>query len=106
MPAELRPSQALHLWHDVVSALVRGNDQDLTARQMTVLLTVYRRPHGSRTGRRPSRRDHPALDRGRLGLLAAAATRPTAQRARPPHAQARSPSNAWAFDRHRHRALP
>ena len=44
MPAELRPSQALRLWHNVILDLVRGNEQDLTTRQMTVLLTVYLEP--------------------------------------------------------------
>ena len=44
MPAELRPSQALRLWHDVVYDIVRDGEQDLTARQMAVLLTVYLEP--------------------------------------------------------------
>ena len=44
MPAELRPSQALRLWEDVVFALVRDGEQDLTFRQMAVLLTVYLEP--------------------------------------------------------------
>ena len=44
MPAELRPSQALRLWHDVIFDLVHDNEQDLTARQMAVLLTVYLEP--------------------------------------------------------------
>jgi DNA-binding MarR family transcriptional regulator len=44
MPAEFRPSQALRLWNDVTFDLVRDNDQDLTARQMAVLLTVYLEP--------------------------------------------------------------
>ena len=44
MPAELRPSQALRLWHDVVFDLVRGNERDLTLRQMAVLLNVYLEP--------------------------------------------------------------
>jgi DNA-binding MarR family transcriptional regulator len=44
MPAELRPSQALRLWHDVVFDLVRDGEQDLTARQTAVLLTVYLDP--------------------------------------------------------------
>ena len=44
MPSELRPSQALQLWHDVTLDLVRDNEADLTARQMTVLLTVYLEP--------------------------------------------------------------
>ena len=44
MPAELRPSQALRLWHDVVFDLVHDGEQDLTARQTAVLLTVYLEP--------------------------------------------------------------
>jgi DNA-binding MarR family transcriptional regulator len=44
MPSRLRPSQALRLWHDVALDLVRDGAQDLTARQMTVLLTVYLEP--------------------------------------------------------------
>jgi len=44
MPAEFRPSQALRLWEDVVFALVRDSEQDLTFRQMAVLLTVYLEP--------------------------------------------------------------
>jgi DNA-binding MarR family transcriptional regulator len=44
MPTELRPSQALQLWHDVTLDLVRDNEADLTDRQMSVLLTVYLRP--------------------------------------------------------------
>lgn len=44
MPTELRPSQALRLWHDVMLDLVRDGEQDLTARQTAVLLTVYLEP--------------------------------------------------------------
>ena len=44
MPTELRPSQALQLWHDVTLDLVRDNEADLTSRQMSVLLTVYLEP--------------------------------------------------------------
>jgi len=44
MPVELRPSQALRLWHDVTFDLVRDNERDLTDRQMAVLLTVYLAP--------------------------------------------------------------
>lgn len=44
MPSELRPSQALRLWHDVVFDLVHANERDLTLRQMAVLLTVYLEP--------------------------------------------------------------
>lgn len=41
MPVELRPSQALKLWHDVSLGIVRGAAPDLTPRQITILLTVY-----------------------------------------------------------------
>jgi DNA-binding MarR family transcriptional regulator len=44
MPTELRPSQALRLWHDVMLDLVRGGELDLSARQTVVLLTVYLEP--------------------------------------------------------------
>lgn len=44
MGYELRPSQALKLWHDVTLGLVRAENTDLSARQMTVLLTVYLEP--------------------------------------------------------------
>ena len=44
MPAELRPSQALRLWHDVIFDLVRDDERDLSLRQMAVLLTVYLEP--------------------------------------------------------------
>ena len=41
MSVELRPSQALKLWHDVTLSQVLDGGQDLSARQMTILLTVY-----------------------------------------------------------------
>lgn len=44
VPVEMRPSQALRLWHDVSLGLVRDEDRDLTARQVTILLTVYLEP--------------------------------------------------------------
>ncbi len=44
MPTELRPSQALQLWHDVTLDVVRDDEPDLTSRQMSVLLTVYLEP--------------------------------------------------------------
>lgn len=45
MPGELRPSQALRLWHDVVFDLVHAaGGHDLTQRQLAVLLTVYLEP--------------------------------------------------------------
>ncbi|GGE90256.1 MarR family transcriptional regulator [Stappia taiwanensis] len=44
MGLDMRPSQALRLWHEVTMAMVRDGDQDLTARQMAILLTVYLEP--------------------------------------------------------------
>ena len=44
MPIDMRPSQALRLWHDVSLAIVRENGPDLSPRQITVLLTVYLEP--------------------------------------------------------------
>lgn len=44
MPVELRPSQALRLWHDVMFDIVQDGEPDLSARQMAVLLTVYLEP--------------------------------------------------------------
>ncbi|MFN4009212.1 MAG: MarR family transcriptional regulator [Pannonibacter sp.] len=44
MAVEIRASQALKLWHDVNLSLVRDGDQDLSARQITILLTVYLEP--------------------------------------------------------------
>lgn len=44
MAVDLRASQALKLLHDVNLALVRDGDQDLSARQMTILLTIYLEP--------------------------------------------------------------
>ncbi len=44
MAVDLRPSQAIRLWHDVTLELVREGGQDLTARQTAILLTVYLEP--------------------------------------------------------------
>ncbi|MEM1049971.1 MAG: MarR family transcriptional regulator [Pseudomonadota bacterium] len=41
MGIALRPSQALKLWHEVTLDQVHDGQQDLTARQMAILLTVY-----------------------------------------------------------------
>lgn len=41
---ELRPSQALKLLHDLSFALVRDGEPDLSARQLTILLTIYLEP--------------------------------------------------------------
>lgn len=76
MPAELRPSQALRLWHDVIFDLVRDEQPDLSARQMAVLLTVYLEPppHTVRGLAKKLGVTKPAITRaldtmGRMGLL-------------------------------------
>ena len=38
---ELKPLDALKLWHDVVLDTVRRDVPDLSARQLAILLTVY-----------------------------------------------------------------
>ncbi len=40
----MRPAQALRLWHDVSLALVRDAEPDLSARQITILITIYLEP--------------------------------------------------------------
>jgi len=42
MPVELRPIQALRLWHDVTFDLVRDRSEDLSARQMENLMQELR----------------------------------------------------------------
>jgi DNA-binding MarR family transcriptional regulator len=44
MALRMRPGQALRLWHDVSLALVRDDEPDLSARQVTVLITIYLEP--------------------------------------------------------------
>lgn len=44
MAIDLKPTEALKLWHDVNLDLVRDGENDLTARQMTILLTIYLDP--------------------------------------------------------------
>jgi len=41
---EISPGQALKLWHAVSLALVKDDAQDLTTRQLTILLVVYLQP--------------------------------------------------------------
>ena len=41
MAVEMRPAQALKLWHDVTLDLVKDSQPDLSARQLAILLTVY-----------------------------------------------------------------
>ena len=40
----LTTAQALRLWHEVGLAQVRGEEADLSLRQMTILLTIYLEP--------------------------------------------------------------
>jgi DNA-binding MarR family transcriptional regulator len=44
MALEIDRKQALDLWRDVTVSTVRGEDPDLTARQLAVLMTVYLGP--------------------------------------------------------------
>ncbi len=76
MPSDLRPRQALRLWHDVIFDLVRDDEPDLSARQQAVLLTVYLEPppHTVRDLAAKLNVTKPAITRaldsmGRLGLL-------------------------------------
>jgi DNA-binding MarR family transcriptional regulator len=41
MSVELRPLQALNLWHHVMMAQVHDASSELSARQMAILLTIY-----------------------------------------------------------------
>ncbi|MEJ8570873.1 MarR family transcriptional regulator [Microbaculum marinum] len=41
MSVHLRPAQSLELWHDVSLALVQAGEDDLSSRQMAILLTIY-----------------------------------------------------------------
>ena len=44
MPVYLNQDDALALWRDALSASVRGDGPDLSARQMAILLTIYTQP--------------------------------------------------------------
>ncbi|MDF2369823.1 MAG: MarR family transcriptional regulator [Rhizobiaceae bacterium] len=41
MTVNLRPSEALHLWHSAMLGLVRSEAPDLTLRQLSLLLHIY-----------------------------------------------------------------
>ena len=76
MATNLCASQALKLWHDVTHELVLEEDTDLSARQMTVLLTIYLEtpPHTVRGLAAKLGVTKPAITRaldtmGRMGLL-------------------------------------
>ena len=44
MAVQMRPSQALRLWHDVALALVHSREPDLSVRQISVLITIHLDP--------------------------------------------------------------
>ncbi len=44
MHVELKPFDALAMWHNVVLESVRSESPDLSARQMAILLSVYLSP--------------------------------------------------------------
>jgi len=73
---ELKPLEALKLWHDVELDLVRDNRPDLSLRQIVILLTVYLEPppHTVRGLPKKLNNSKPAITRaldtmGRLDLL-------------------------------------
>jgi DNA-binding MarR family transcriptional regulator len=41
---EIRPGQALQLWHATMVDLVRDQEADLSVRQMAILMTIYLEP--------------------------------------------------------------
>jgi DNA-binding MarR family transcriptional regulator len=72
----MRPGQALRLWHDVSLAMVRDDEPDLSARQITVLITIYLepQPHTVRALAAKLQVTKPVITRaldtmGRLGLV-------------------------------------
>jgi DNA-binding MarR family transcriptional regulator len=73
MPVYLNQDDALALWRDALSASVRGDGPDLSARQMAILLTVYTKtpPHTVRGLSDSLNISKPAISRAldRLGLL-------------------------------------
>ena len=76
MAVQMRPGQALRLWHDVSLAMVRDDEPDLSARQITVLITIYLepQPHTVRALAAKLQVTKPVITRaldtmGRLGLV-------------------------------------
>ena len=73
MPVFLNQDDALALWRDALSASVRGDGPDLSARQMSILLTVYTQtpPHTVRGLSESLNISKPAISRAldRLGQL-------------------------------------
>ncbi len=77
--AELKPTQALDLWRDVLVETVRSAGPDLSARQLAIVLTVYLTPppHTVRGLAALLRISKPAVTRAldRLGMLGLARRR-------------------------------
>ena len=44
MAVQMRPAQALRLWHEVNLALVHSREPDLSVRQVSILITIYLDP--------------------------------------------------------------
>jgi DNA-binding MarR family transcriptional regulator len=72
----LTSAQSLQLWHDVALAQVHGGEPDLSARQMSVLLTIYMEapPHTVRGLAKKLIVSKPVITRaldsmGKLGLV-------------------------------------
>jgi DNA-binding MarR family transcriptional regulator len=65
MPLTLSASQALALWHQVTVRVLQQSGPDLSARQVAVLLTVYRDdgPHTVRGLARQLKISKPAITR-------------------------------------------
>ncbi|HWI28317.1 MAG TPA: MarR family winged helix-turn-helix transcriptional regulator [Stellaceae bacterium] len=77
--AELKPTQALDLWRNVLVDTVRSAGPDLSARQLAIVLTVYLTPppHTVRGLAALLRISKPAVTRAldRLGMLGLARRR-------------------------------
>ena len=76
MSIQLTTAEVLGLWHNVHLALVRDDEPDLSARQVTILLTVYLEapPHTVRELARRLGVSKPVITRaldpmGKLGLV-------------------------------------
>jgi len=73
MTTELKPAAALEIWRRALTASVRRESADLSARQMSALLTVYLRPgpHTVRGLAKELNISKPAVTRAldRLGAL-------------------------------------
>lgn len=76
MSVDLRPMQALRLWHDVNLDLIQDRQADLSSRQTAILLTVYldTPPHTVRGLARKLGVTKPVITRaldtmGKMGLL-------------------------------------